>query len=68
MSSVTTAEAGADADAALLALAMAALGWASSLRMMRQAGIRPLLLGALLFGFLLVGGYGINRVVTALLA
>ena len=55
-------------DAALLALAMAALGWASSLRMMRQAGIRPLLLGALLFGFLLVGGYGINRVVTALLA
>ena len=33
-----------------------------------EAGIRPLLLGALLFGFLLVGGYGINRVVTALLA
>jgi hypothetical protein len=35
---------------------------------MRQAGIRPLLLGALLFGFLLVGGYAINRAVTVLLA
>jgi uncharacterized integral membrane protein (TIGR00698 family) len=55
-------------DNVLLALAMAALGWSSSLRQMRQAGLKPLLLGALLFGFLLVGGYGINRVVTALLA
>lgn len=54
-------------DNLLLALAMAALGWASSLRLMRQAGIRPLLLGALLFAFLLVGGYGINRAVTVLL-
>ena len=54
-------------DGILLALAMAALGWASSLRLMRQAGIRPLLLGALLFAFLLVGGYGINRAVTLLL-
>jgi len=35
---------------------------------MRQAGIKPLLLGAVLFAFLLVGGYGINRLVTALLA
>ncbi len=55
-------------DNVLLALAMAALGWSSSVRQMRQAGLKPLLLGALLFGFLLVGGYAINRVVTALLA
>ncbi|MFI4979453.1 MAG: YeiH family protein [Nevskiales bacterium] len=53
-------------DNGLLAVAMAALGWGSSIRLMRQAGIRPLLLGGLLFAFLLVGGYGINRVVTAL--
>ncbi len=53
-------------DNTLLAVAMAALGWGSSIRLMRQAGIRPLLLGGLLFAFLLVGGYGINRVVTAL--
>jgi len=55
-------------DTVLLTLAMAALGWGSSIRMMRQAGIKPLLLGAVLFAFLLVGGYGINRLVTALLA
>jgi len=55
-------------DTALLTLAMAALGWGSSVRLMRQAGIRPLLLGAVLFAFLLVGGYGINRLVTVLLA
>ena len=55
-------------DTVLLTLAMAALGWGSSVRLMRQAGIRPLLLGAVLFAFLLVGGYGINRLVTALLA
>ncbi|HWY24875.1 MAG TPA: YeiH family protein, partial [Nevskia sp.] len=54
-------------DSVLLALAMAALGWSSSVRQMRQAGFKPLLLGALLFGFLLVGGYAINRLVTALL-
>jgi uncharacterized integral membrane protein (TIGR00698 family) len=53
-------------DGVLLAVAMAALGWSSSIRQMRQAGLRPLLLGALLFGFLLVGGYGINRMVSAL--
>ncbi len=55
-------------DTVLLTLAMAALGWGSSIRMMRQAGIKPLLLGAVLFAFLLVGGYGINRLVTVLLA
>lgn len=37
-------------DSVLLALAMAALGWYSSVRQMRQAGLKPLLLGALLSG------------------
>lgn len=54
-------------DGVLLAVAMAALGWSSSIRQMRKAGLRPLLLGALLFAFLLVGGYGINRAVSALI-
>jgi uncharacterized integral membrane protein (TIGR00698 family) len=54
-------------DGVLLAVAMAALGWSSSIRQMRKAGLRPLLLGALLFAFLLAGGYGINRAVSALL-
>jgi len=53
-------------DNVLLAMAMAALGWGSHLRLLKQAGIRPLLLGALLFGFLLGGGYAINRLVDAL--
>lgn len=52
-------------DNALLAMAMAALGWGSHLRLLKQAGIKPLLLGAVLFGFLLCGGYAINRVVDA---
>jgi uncharacterized integral membrane protein (TIGR00698 family) len=52
-------------DNVLLAMAMAALGWGSHLRLLRQAGLRPLLLGAVLFGFLLCGGYAINRVVDA---
>jgi uncharacterized integral membrane protein (TIGR00698 family) len=53
-------------DNGLLAMAMAALGWGSHLRLLKQAGVKPLLLGALLFGFLLGGGYAINRVVDAL--
>ena len=52
----------------LLALAMAGLGWSSRAAMLRQAGYRPLLLGAMLFLCLVLGGYGINRLVTSLLA
>lgn len=54
-------------DNILLAMAMAALGWGSHLRLLRQAGPKPLLLGALLFAFLLAGGYAINRGVDALM-
>jgi uncharacterized integral membrane protein (TIGR00698 family) len=54
-------------DTLLLATAMAALGLRTHVGAIRQAGLRPLLLAAALFAFLLVGGYAINRSVTALL-
>src|SRR3546814_282565 len=47
-------------DTVLLAMAMAALGLRTHVGAIRQAGIRPLLLAAALFVFLLVGGYAIN--------
>ena len=54
-------------DTLLLATAMAALGLRTHVGAIRQAGLRPLLLAATLFAFLVVGGYAINRSVTALL-
>lgn len=54
-------------DTLLLATAMAALGLRTHVGAIRQAGLRPLLLAAALFAFLLAGGYAINRSVTALL-
>jgi uncharacterized integral membrane protein (TIGR00698 family) len=54
-------------DTMLLATAMAALGLRTHVGAIRQAGLRPLLLAAALFAFLMVGGYAINRSVTALL-
>lgn len=56
------------ADSVLLTLAMAALGWCTRWQAVRAAGWRPLLLGALLFVHLLVGGYVINRLVDGLSA
>ena len=53
-------------DAVLLALAMAALGWSARLSMMKAAGPRPLLLGAILFVVLTLGGYAVNRALLAL--
>lgn len=47
-------------DTALLAMAMAALGLRTQLSAIRQAGARPLLLAALLFALLTVGGYVLN--------
>lgn len=49
-------------DAALLATAMAALGLRTQISAVKQAGVKPLLLGLVLFLFLTAGGYGINRV------
>ena len=47
-------------DTALLAMAMAALGLTTHASALRQAGPRPMLLAALLFGWLLGGGMLIN--------
>lgn len=54
-------------DTVLLATAMAALGLRTHMGAIRQAGVRPLLLAATLFAFLLFGGYALNRLVTHLL-
>jgi uncharacterized integral membrane protein (TIGR00698 family) len=56
-----------DIDTVLLATAMAALGLRTHAGAIRQAGVRPLLLAAALFAFLVLGGYAINRLVTNLL-
>ncbi|MES2102811.1 MAG: YeiH family protein [Pseudomonadota bacterium] len=53
-------------DTALLAMAMAALGLRTSVGAVRQAGVRPVLLAAMLFGFLTLGGYFINYAVRQL--
>ncbi len=54
-------------DTVLLAMAMAALGLTTHVSALRQAGMKPLLLALLLFGWLLAGGLGINVGVHALL-
>ncbi|WP_369970461.1 YeiH family protein [Stenotrophomonas rhizophila] len=56
-----------DVDTVLLAMAMAALGLTTHVSALRQAGMKPLLLALLLFGWLLAGGLGINVGVHALL-
>jgi uncharacterized integral membrane protein (TIGR00698 family) len=53
-------------DTVVLAMAMAALGLRTHLKAVRQAGVRPLLLAMTLFLFLVVGGYGVNRLVTSI--
>jgi uncharacterized integral membrane protein (TIGR00698 family) len=49
-----------DVDTFLLAMAMGALGLTTHLAAIRRAGIKPLLLGALLFVWLVAGGALIN--------
>jgi uncharacterized integral membrane protein (TIGR00698 family) len=51
-------------DMLLLAMAMAALGLRTHVGEIRRAGIRPLLLAATLFVFLVLGGYAVNRLIT----
>jgi uncharacterized integral membrane protein (TIGR00698 family) len=52
-----------EVDTALLAMAMAALGLATHVGAIRQAGFKPLLLAALLFAWLVVGGAMVNHLV-----
>jgi len=53
-------------DTLLLATAMAAMGLRTSAVSLRRAGVQPLKLGALLFVFLTVGGYGVNALVLSM--
>jgi uncharacterized integral membrane protein (TIGR00698 family) len=57
-----------DVDTLILATAMAALGVSTQFSAIRAAGIKPLGLAALLFGWLIFGGFAINSGVAALLA
>lgn len=50
-------------DTLLLAMAMAALGLTTHISAFKQAGVRPLLLGLMLFIWLLLGGGAINLLV-----
>jgi uncharacterized integral membrane protein (TIGR00698 family) len=53
-------------DTLLLATAMAAMGLRTSAVSLRRAGVQPLKLGALLFVFLMVGGYFVNAAVLSM--
>jgi uncharacterized membrane protein YadS len=53
-------------DGLLMAMAMAALGLTTHVSVIRQAGIKPLLLGAILLLWLMVGGALINLAVLRL--
>ncbi len=57
-----------DVDTLILATAMAALGVSTQISAIRAAGIKPLGLAALLFGWLIFGGFAINTGVAALFA
>jgi len=54
---VTTA---LDLDSVLLTMAMAALGVTTHASAIRTAGVKPMILAGLLFGWLVVGGFAIN--------
>ena len=55
-----------DTDTLILATAMAALGVSTQFSAIRAAGMKPLALAALLFGWLIIGGFAINAGVSAL--
>lgn len=58
-------DAGIGLDTVILAMAMAALGLTTHASAIRTAGIKPLALAALLFGWLIFGGGAINLLITA---
>ena len=64
----TFVSAAIDVDTLILATAMAALGISTQVSAIRAAGIKPLGLAALLFGWLILGGFAINTGVAALFA
>lgn len=56
-----------DIDSVLLAMAMAGLGLTTHGSAIRKAGVKPLALAAVLFVWLVCGGFAINAVITAIL-
>jgi uncharacterized integral membrane protein (TIGR00698 family) len=54
-----------DIDTLMLAMAMAALGLTTHVSAIRKAGVKPLLLAATLFVWLIAGGLGINAAVSS---
>jgi len=56
------------ADTLMLAMAMAALGLSTHLSALRSAGIKPMILGAVLFAWLVIGGALVNGALGRLLA
>ena len=54
-------------DDVLLTMAMFALGLTTHISAIKQAGVRPLLLGAIMFGWLILGGGAINVLITQLM-
>ncbi|MHB1098983.1 MAG: YeiH family protein [Burkholderiales bacterium] len=54
-------------DTILLSTAMGALGLRTHAGAIRQAGLKPLMLASMLFVFLVIGGYAVNRIVTHLM-
>lgn len=62
---VATVAAAIALDNLFLAMAMVALGLSTHISAIRQAGIKPLMLAAVLFFWLIVGGIGINASVSS---
>lgn len=54
-------------DTFILAMAMAGLGVTTHASAIRKAGLKPLALASLLFAWLILGGFAINRGISALL-
>lgn len=55
-------------DGILLMMAMAALGVTTHIGAIKQAGIKPLILGAIVFVWLVVGGFFINQIMETIFA
>ncbi len=55
-----------EVDTFMLTMAMTALGMETNAAKFKQAGIKPILLALLMFGWLIVGGYFVTKAVVAI--
>jgi len=62
----TITQLGLSVDTWVLAMATAGLGLATHIEAIREAGIKPLLLAAVMFAYLIVGGAIINHLIRAM--